>query len=494
MDQGPWYSRLYSMINIIGKGVITTMNRPIGTMSGEAQRRSNPRNFLSLPPELRHVIYRHLLIPSPIVKMKRKAYDLEPAILLVNKKLYQEALWVLYRENDWILLHVKAPFQTYLDGWHLENDFQRYPIVPLAEKSFSQKPCLEVEICETGAQVRGRAGGDPRRFLVSLDGLTKVCQILTAAKNTSSLEIILSFVEVKADTLNQIMDCLEEVCGYGNVVAKGLDAEATQKAINKVMMAEASTGKETLERTTKYEAGITEHIAHGRYIPAMKACQDGMAYIDFVYNNLGNGDLNPHSSLVPTLLKFTNFALKHARCCLACEDFQSAREIMNLLLGSDPHTSLYQPSRPYVSEAHFYYGQSMVAGGAENAAAFSFFRALDVVPSHEGANAELDAMEVRLALRGPDAETQRVRQNLQTLGAWRHRNEQDGRLPHAERTKRISEFLLSDDERIPFEKRLKAIIDRNGLELIIDTLDSVPSRDSAFIFCVGVRVLGDDIL
>lgn len=94
--------------------------------------------------------------------------------------------------------------------------------------------------------------------------------------------------------------------------------------------------------------------------------------------------------------------------------------------------------------------------GAE-AAAFSFFRALILVPTHEGATKKLDAIEARLALREPNAGILRVRQNLQTLRNWRHRNAQEGR---CEPGKLLSDLLLSLDlERLFFITQAGMVID-----------------------------------
>ena len=82
-----------------------------------------------------------------------------------------------------------------------------------------------------------------------------------------------------------------------------------------------------------------------------------------------------------------------------------------------------------------------------------------MVSAHEGANKELDAMEARIALRGSDPETLRVRQNLQILGSWRHRQVQDGPLPATERTRLLTDFRMSDEERKPWEERASAIAD-----------------------------------
>lgn len=93
-------------------------------------------------------------------------------------------------------------------------------------------------------------------------------------------------------------------------------------------------------------------------------------------------------------------------------------------------------------------------------------------------------MEARIALRGSDPETLRVRQNLQTLGSWRHRQVQDGPLPATERTRLLTDFRMSDEERKPWEERASAIADGVAFEVFIDTLNSRPPPDSAFIFMV----------
>lgn len=429
-----------------------TVAYSMGTMLGESRQRSNPSNFLGLPLEIRRVIYRHLLIPSRIVTMRRDAYDIEPAILLTNKEIYEQASWVLYRDNDWVLLSVNAPLQTFLEGWQLEDTLQRYPIIPLAETSFTKTPRLELEIREMSAKMPGTARRDLKRFMVSLDGLPRVCQILTAARNTSDLEIVAKFAEVKTSTLDKILDCLEEACGFGNVIVEGLDAAATETATTKLIMPEASTSTEISKRTKRHEVRIDEHIANGRFIHAMKACQDGMAYVEFVYKSVHYRRLGPPFFMMPIFRKFIEYALKHARCCLKCGDHQSARHILSLFLASVPHHSLYR-AVSLRCEGHFYYGLSLVAGGAENAAAFSFAQTLELVHDHERAHEALDAMEARLALRGSDAESIRLRTNLENIRTWRHRKVQDGQPP----TKVT--FIVSNEEEASMTSRPRTTYD-----------------------------------
>lgn len=413
--------------------------------------------------------------------MKSKAYDLEPAILLTNKQINEQASWVLYQENDWVLLSIHAPIQTFLEGWHFEDALQRYPIVPLAERSFTRTPCLEIKIYEMDAKAQGTAKGDPKRFMVSLDGLPRVCQILTAARNTPKLEIIVKFAKEKANTMIKIMDCLEEACGFGSVVVEGLDATAAKQATTKLIMPEVSTQGQILERINGHEAHIAEHIAGGRYIQAMKACQDGMAFIEFLCKSADCRRLDPLVPIYTIYLKFTEFALKHAWCCLEYGDHQCARQILCLFLGSDRDTSFYDKSLSTNSDGFYYYGLSLWAGGADNAAAFNFFVTLALVNDHEGANKALDAMEARLALRGPDAGTIRIRRKLQKLSAWRHGDLQDWNIP----TSLLEEFVESDEER-------ESLILGRGRTLLIDTIDSLPSRNSAFIFGGGVRMLQNE--
>ena len=88
---------------------------------------------------------------------------------------------------------INAPLQTFLEGWQLEDNLRRYPIIPLAETSFTRTPCLELDIGNMGAKVPGTARTNLKKFMVSLDGLPRVCQILTAARNTSELEILAKF-------------------------------------------------------------------------------------------------------------------------------------------------------------------------------------------------------------------------------------------------------------------------------------------------------------
>ena len=167
---------------------------------------------------------------------------------------------------------------------------------------------------------------------------------------------------------------------------------------------------------------------------------------------------------------FTKYALKHTWCCLEYGDHQSARHIMSLFLLSDPMKSLYR-GVSLRCEGQFYYGLSLVAGGAENAAAFSFAQTFELVHDHERAHKALDAMEARLALRGSDAESIRLRQNLENIRSWRHRKVQDGQ-PAPEVA-----FIVSDEEEASMTSRSRPIFDGTAL---YDGTVSCPTTTTLF--------------
>lgn len=69
-----------------------------------------PFPAINLPRELRNKIYRELLVPEKIRDPKDQVpkYNLEPAILRVNRQINAEAAIVLYRENCWILFEIHS--------------------------------------------------------------------------------------------------------------------------------------------------------------------------------------------------------------------------------------------------------------------------------------------------------------------------------------------------------------------------------------------------
>lgn len=184
----------------------------------EPQKSSNGRGFLGLPLELRRIIYRHLLVPDPVVKLKRKGYGLKPAVLLVNKLVHNEASLVLYQENNWVLFNVIFPLTLVQGPWTLRDTMQRYHLIRLAEKTFIRKPCMELQVRKLDQRYRGLdpryTGRNPMRFVVLLDGLPLVCQILTAFRKSIDDEIFLDFAKVKANVLDEIINCLGEISGY----------------------------------------------------------------------------------------------------------------------------------------------------------------------------------------------------------------------------------------------------------------------------------------
>jgi hypothetical protein len=97
--------------------------------------KKTPTNFMDLPPELRVIFYRELLVDR--CTSDDRAFRLYPAVLRTSKKVYRETKPTLCTENNvratidsvWLTLRVSRPGRTspFRQGWQALKAYSEAP-------------------------------------------------------------------------------------------------------------------------------------------------------------------------------------------------------------------------------------------------------------------------------------------------------------------------------------------------------------------------------
>lgn len=366
--------------------------------------------FLQMPLELRQKVYRPLLLVHPYVTIKRKGYNLEPAILRISKQIHEEASHVLCQHNTWIILATDKPLEiqnsnpTLFPAWTTQ---QRFPLLPLTGNGFPSKVPLTVKLLlPSSPELK-----NPRRYIVSAYGFDHICQNLTMFPKKSGLDLSLNFANTKSETLHYVMDRLEEVCGFERIPVMGLDERDAQDVLERLIVTASSTRRGAAKRILYYRNRDAEYQSQGDLLKAMRTCQEGMEYTGWLYPNVLDleagwmpddfHDVDGWRDLGLSIEPFTEMALMLARCSLDYGDPQSTRQIMTCFLGSLAY-SQYDHADPKVAQGQYILAIALATEGAANAAAYSFLQALGLGYDADCIYKEIDAMKTRLEQRGTD--------------------------------------------------------------------------------------------
>ena len=119
-----------------------------------------PFRILDLPREIRDQIYRELLTPR--IKRAHKSYELETAILRVNRQMHRESSKVLYEENCWVFFIIN------FEGFADQLKAQGCPII-LGRLPFGGKPTLRLDV-----RVRPFIKQDAQEFIIIPMDVTQI--------------------------------------------------------------------------------------------------------------------------------------------------------------------------------------------------------------------------------------------------------------------------------------------------------------------------------
>ena len=404
-----------------------------------------------LPLELREKIYRELLL----VDMRQEQHDLSrhhihPNILRVNKQILAEASNTLYLRNTWVRITMGSKIASYLEN--RINGGLSYrrarPDVRLRAVVFSREAALDVVI----RNARRERKNLQHTSVVSGFAMSQICRALTMPGrryvDVPRLRIALDAKKAPEGAIwdqKGVLDCFAETSGLWRLEQTKLITKlAEARVANGVAQMAAITSPsgcmyEQLRRTSTYlERGRSQARA-GLIYKAVFTLQEGADYVDWLvscpYGKTHSVTEDAH--IWRRVRKISDeFIEGIVSCSLRLGDLALAK--IKLL-------SLYRRplgrSNMKWADAYYTLGLIEVARGVDNAAAYSFLRALHARPGFKAADKAVEELYERV--RGKtDFEHIIVRHNIENiLEPFRYQPPYQDPIDDAEARRIIGKFV-----------------------------------------------------
>ncbi len=355
-------------------------------MSAEKRQESRPcPHFLSLPRELRDHIYRELLLEDLVWDEPQDRYNLQPAILRVNKQVNEEASRILYDENCWVLFKIDCN-KDYVDI--LKKDHCR-SVSSNSLEVFPQQAFLKVEVRELWF-VREPVN----YFLTTVKGLRGTCKNFTSALSFHPLDIKLYFNlsrKRREMLLDSALDAFHEARGIHHAAVFGTEPVSKGNELAGFMMTRIKNLDELSIRANVYETRGKQMLEANNIREALHEYILGRRYAEWVghYFELILEDemiqFVGGSSWSP-FMQASEFSYATILCLI--KSGRTAEAIMTL----EGHS--HSDSRK--SKKHFLRGIAFICDGIRIEAIYEFILALRWSGRAGGTKVEIDALEAHL--------------------------------------------------------------------------------------------------
>ena len=389
----------------------------------------SPRNvgWSSLPPEVREEIYKELLL----VDMSQEQGDLSCHhlhldILRVNRVTYKEASGILYLWNTWVQVNMNPEVGQYV-GSRINNFRRRKGQSPIELRSveFSGVAALNIVINNKEKENLPR-----HTYIISSFAMPQICRALTMptmrTEEMPPLELKLDLATAPKGAMwdqKGLLDCFVETRGlealeYTKPVAmlaecRGKDGLAQLRAIALPLNDLAVV----MEQAWTYLNRGRQKVRAGHIREALSIFREGENYNFWV-------TLNPYG-LSSSVTASSGTQLEDIWWHVSEERLSCAMHLEDRTLAGDTPLSLFRRCGARDTEiwadAYYMLGLIKEGRGAENAAAYSFLRALCCTPRHEATNIAIDRLRERVRDK-TDIEHVIVRHNIDNvLNPFRHR-------------------------------------------------------------------------
>ena len=396
---------------------------------------------LSLPAEIREEIYKELLL----VDMRQEQKDLchhhlHPNILRANRAIYGEASNILYLRNTWVQISMDHQVK-----WHVEHCINEVrhrkgrPEVRLYPVTFSNVAALNVVVYNKETPDLPR-----HTCIISSFAMPQVCRML---RNDGILPVGLELDSATAPEgamwdQKGLLDCFVETRGleslrYTKSVAmlaegRGKDGLVQLGAIALPLRNPA----EIMERALTYLNRGRQQVRAKHICEALTTFQEGAYYVHWLaYNPYGMSKAIMAGSKMDIQLESNWWELieECVSCCMQLGDMTWARKTLLFLF-----KGTYKAPIDKWAEAYHKLGLIEEALGAENAAAYSFLRALYARPGHEATQNAIDRLRERVDDK-TNIERVIVRHNIDNvLKPFRDRTQDQSPLSGAEARRMIT--------------------------------------------------------
>ena len=403
----------------------------------------------NLPAELRAKIYKELLL----VDMRQEQKDLcrhhlHLNILRANREIYREASDILYLRNTWVRFRMDLQAQQHVesrinDARHRKGrpKIELYPVV------FTKVAALDIVVRdeETPKSLR-------RTYMISSFALPEVCRMLTMPP-TGSDDIAALALELDSATTPEgavwdqksLLDCFVETRGLGSLkytkdVAILAESRGKDGLVQLGAMAlPLNNPAEVMERALNYLNRGRQQVRTKHIYEALITFQEGAYYVHWLaYNPYGMSSETMADSRMKTQLEsnWWDFIEECVSCCMQLGDMTWARDTLLFLF-----KGMYTPSMDKWAEAYHMLGLIEERLGAENAAAYSFLRALYARPGHEVTEYAINRLREQVDNK-TNIESVIVRHNIDNvLKPFRHRTPGQPPLSGVEASRIIAQFV-----------------------------------------------------
>ena len=409
---------------------------------------SNTVDFSDLSLELREQIYRELLYQPIEYGAARRCHKFKTSILRVNKQIHQEASRVFYEENAWVVFEIRS-----LGGWELDIPTDRYlietsgDILRRGRLAFGGDPSLRVrvQVCNL------RLFEVIHYVIVPLEWVRNMTRCFVRGDIShydvypEHDEFAVHFHEnLKHESRRRMaMEFLELIRGVRKAEVYGLPSPSLGASLAKRMRTPLKSIDEFIDRTSMYIHRAELMLAQGEFYLAEELYKHGYDSSVWAFRPGSITDVTPaksklfNSKLHESLEGSAVCSLRHGYSYHAC------RKLKDYILESSGDHILENNDLSYSQKAtgFYYYGLASFAAGFDNKALFGFMGALILIPGHEAADREVDALEERVtkgmspkalmaSLRGDanSMERYRICSNLDLIKPCRHRNASIGEL------------------------------------------------------------------
>ena len=401
---------------------------------------SSPRNvgWSSLPAEVREEVYKELLLVdlhhkqrnltcdylhNPVHQGQRALFchHLHVDILRVNRQIYKEASDILYLRNTWVQINMNAELGQYIES-HINNfryNIGRSPI-ELYPVEFSGVAAMNIVVYNKESKNLPQ-----QTYMISSFAMPQICRALT---EIPPLELELDSAPAPEGAMwdqKGLLDCFVETRGLGALrytkrvamlaESRGKDGLAQLGAIALPLNDPAVA----MERASTYLNRGRQKVRAKHINEALTILRDGADYNIWVaFNSYGmSSSVMADSGICTQFWKnWWDFIEERVSCYMQLGDMTLAGNILLSLFRTRGGGSTDK-----WAEGYHMLGLINEALGAENAAAYSFLRALYATPGHEATNQAIDRLRERVRDK-TGIEHVIVRHNIDNvLKPFRHR-------------------------------------------------------------------------
>ena len=334
------------------------------------------------------VIYHELLLADGVYGITNHSYNLQPAILRVNKEIHAESFSVLYQKNQWVLFTCFS--ERFVTGL---TDFG-YHIIPMnlaLHGRLASKFALRLQIIklQRTSQINGYS------YMLHSHRLHRICTSL-APMDWEGKEIFIT-VNAPIHMQDNLLEAFRDIREVQKVSIVGADAVAPTIALTELMMTPIHHMTDILIRAKEYECRAGRELAIGHPRTARRIYYDGINYVKCAQRNirsdrwrLGGGTRGIINRSKLNNIKSACFS-GVAFCCLRERDWAGVHRALVEVI-KRPGTSRLERAR-----ALYCRGLSLVATHKDDHSIICFMLAITLRPGYEAADHELDALEARYA-------------------------------------------------------------------------------------------------